>query len=98
MNVVIQVNIKVASRAGSVQMVSRPHHQHVNGAVGGAGGGNKHFVATYGTAYDDQDEEPGFMVGLIVILSYLLIIITFPVTIWGCFKIVKEYERAVIFR
>jgi len=27
-----------------------------------------------------------------------LIIITFPISIWFCFRIVKEYERAVIFR
>ena len=59
--------------------------QASNGAVGG--GGHKHFVATYGTAYDSQEEEPGFLAGLIVALSYLLIIITLPISIWGCFKV-----------
>ncbi|XP_015666740.1 podocin [Protobothrops mucrosquamatus] len=35
---------------------------------------------------------------LLVILSLLLIIITFPISIWFCMKIVREYERAVLFR
>uniref|UniRef100_A0A670Y764 NPHS2 stomatin family member, podocin n=1 Tax=Pseudonaja textilis TaxID=8673 RepID=A0A670Y764_PSETE len=30
--------------------------------------------------------------------SLLLIIITFPISIWFCMKIVREYERAVLFR
>ncbi|XP_070602761.1 podocin [Erythrolamprus reginae] len=35
---------------------------------------------------------------LLVILSLLLIIITFPISIWFCMKIVREYERAILFR
>ncbi|KAF0302165.1 Mechanosensory protein 2 [Amphibalanus amphitrite] len=35
---------------------------------------------------------------LLIALSYLLFIITSPITIWTCIKIVTEYERAVIFR
>ncbi|XP_026177333.1 stomatin (EPB72)-like 3a isoform X1 [Mastacembelus armatus] len=35
---------------------------------------------------------------LLVILSLLLITVTFPITIFMCLKIVNEYERAVIFR
>ncbi|XP_063288894.1 stomatin [Pelobates fuscus] len=35
---------------------------------------------------------------VIVIISTLLMILTFPITIWMCIKIVKEYERAIIFR
>ncbi|XP_049634429.1 stomatin-like protein 3 [Suncus etruscus] len=31
-------------------------------------------------------------------LSLLLMIITFPISIWMCLKIIKEYERAVVFR
>ncbi|XP_032352155.1 stomatin-like protein 3 isoform X1 [Camelus ferus] len=31
-------------------------------------------------------------------LSLLLMIITFPVSIWICLKVIKEYERAVVFR
>ncbi|XP_028656007.2 stomatin [Erpetoichthys calabaricus] len=35
---------------------------------------------------------------ILVILSYLMVIVTFPISIWMCIKIVQEYERAVIFR
>ena len=35
---------------------------------------------------------------LLIALSYLLFIVTSPITIWSCIKIVTEYERAVIFR
>ena len=45
-----------------------------------------------------SDEGPGCGGYLLIFLSYLLMIITFPLTIWFCVKIVQEYERAVIFR
>uniref|UniRef100_A0A8D0L4C9 Podocin n=1 Tax=Sphenodon punctatus TaxID=8508 RepID=A0A8D0L4C9_SPHPU len=35
---------------------------------------------------------------ILVSLSFLLVLITFPFSIWMCIKIVKEYERAVVFR
>ncbi|KAI5129653.1 Proline And Serine-Rich Protein 1 [Manis pentadactyla] len=35
---------------------------------------------------------------ILFVLSLLLVIITFPVSIWMCLKIIKEYERAVVFR
>ncbi|KAM8976377.1 stomatin-like [Pelodytes ibericus] len=35
---------------------------------------------------------------LIIFLSFLMVFITFPISIWFCIKIVQEYERAVIFR
>ncbi|MED6245053.1 hypothetical protein ATANTOWER_030532 [Ataeniobius toweri] len=34
----------------------------------------------------------------LVLVSGFFVILLFPVTIWFCFKIVQEYERAVIFR
>ena len=43
-----KVNIKIASRAGSVMNVQN-HHD------GGGRGGGKHFTATYDTAYDEDD-------------------------------------------
>ncbi|KAI3382189.1 hypothetical protein SNEBB_007578 [Seison nebaliae] len=52
--------------------------------------------------YDDGDQEPSPGQGacglLLIGASVLVIIATFPVTIWLCIKIIKEYERAVIFR
>uniref|UniRef100_A0A8C6UJ74 Stomatin like 3 n=1 Tax=Neogobius melanostomus TaxID=47308 RepID=A0A8C6UJ74_9GOBI len=35
---------------------------------------------------------------LLVIASFMLVVVTFPITLFMCVKIVKEYERAVIFR
>uniref|UniRef100_A0A2I3HLB1 Band 7 domain-containing protein n=1 Tax=Nomascus leucogenys TaxID=61853 RepID=A0A2I3HLB1_NOMLE len=35
---------------------------------------------------------------ILVAFSFLLTVITFPVSIWMCIKIIKEYERAIIFR
>ena len=35
---------------------------------------------------------------LLIAISYLLFLVTFPFTIWSSIKIVTEYERAVIFR
>lgn len=33
-----------------------------------------------------------------VFLTAVFVALTFPLTIWFCFKVVQEYERAVIFR
>nr|XP_019827293.1 PREDICTED: stomatin-like protein 3 [Bos indicus] len=35
---------------------------------------------------------------ILLFLSFLLMVITFPISIWMCLKIIKEYERAVVFR
>ncbi|KAF8566392.1 hypothetical protein P879_05072 [Paragonimus westermani] len=35
---------------------------------------------------------------LLIILSYAIIILTFPLSLFVCVKVVAEYERAVIFR
>ncbi|XP_041067341.1 stomatin-like isoform X2 [Carcharodon carcharias] len=35
---------------------------------------------------------------ILTILSFIFIFATFPLSIWFCLKVVKEYERAVIFR
>nr|XP_056700676.1 podocin [Euleptes europaea] len=40
----------------------------------------------------------GFCEWVLVLLSLLAILITFPVSIWFCMQIVREYERAVLFR
>ena len=40
----------------------------------------------------------GFCAVILTIISVLIIILTFPITIFFCIKIVQEYERAVIFR
>ncbi|XP_062335435.1 stomatin-like [Osmerus eperlanus] len=35
---------------------------------------------------------------ILTFLSLLLILATFPVSVWSCVKVVQEYERAVVFR
>lgn len=50
---------------------------------------------------DDKDEEVGqcsCFGYFLIALSWILIILTFPFSLCFCFKIVQEYERAVIFR
>ncbi|XP_072369190.1 stomatin-like isoform X2 [Scyliorhinus torazame] len=40
----------------------------------------------------------GCFAWILLILSFVFIVATFPLSIWFCMKVVKEYERAVIFR
>uniref|UniRef100_A0A8D2MQU2 NPHS2 stomatin family member, podocin n=1 Tax=Zonotrichia albicollis TaxID=44394 RepID=A0A8D2MQU2_ZONAL len=35
---------------------------------------------------------------LLTIFSFLFIILTFPISVWFCMKVVREYERAIVFR
>uniref|UniRef100_A0A8C6JST7 Uncharacterized protein n=1 Tax=Melopsittacus undulatus TaxID=13146 RepID=A0A8C6JST7_MELUD len=35
---------------------------------------------------------------ILVSFSFLLVLITFPISIWACVKVIREYERAVVFR
>jgi len=58
---------------------------------------NTAFRPAYGTA-QDSDDENSCMASIITFASYLLVFITLPISIWGCVKVVQEYERAVIFR
>uniref|UniRef100_A0A0K0FFJ7 PHB domain-containing protein n=1 Tax=Strongyloides venezuelensis TaxID=75913 RepID=A0A0K0FFJ7_STRVS len=43
-------------------------------------------------------QEQSYYTKIIVFLSFILLILTFPLSVFGCFKVVKEYERAVVFR
>ena len=49
----------------------------------------------------DNNEDDGCTVafgGILTFFSMILILLTFPLSIWMCVKMVQEYERAVIFR
>merc|ERR1719494_1074921 len=59
---------------------------------------NNGFTKAYGTAHDSEDDDNSCMASLLTFVSYLLVFITLPISIWGCVKVVQEYERAVIFR
>jgi len=61
-------------------------------------GDNSGFKPSYGTAHDSDSDDNGCMAALITFFSYVMIILTLPISIWGCVKVVQEYERAVIFR
>ncbi|KAK2503374.1 hypothetical protein MC885_021374 [Smutsia gigantea] len=51
---------------------------------------------------DSFKESPSVGLGpcgwILVAASFLFTLITFPISIWMCIKIIKEYERAIIFR
>ncbi|XP_003978429.1 stomatin isoform X1 [Takifugu rubripes] len=53
---------------------------------------------SYNEALQNVDYNLGICGWLLVLLSLILTVITLPVSIWMCTKIVKEYERAIIFR
>ncbi|NXI57741.1 PODO protein, partial [Chloroceryle aenea] len=52
----------------------------------------------------EQQEEgvksPGLGIceWLLTILSFLFVLMTFPISVWFCMKVVREYERAIVFR
>ncbi|PAA90643.1 hypothetical protein BOX15_Mlig008271g1 [Macrostomum lignano] len=50
--------------------------------------------------FEEDEPEPGvgFCGGILIFFSVILIICSFPISIFMCIKIVTEYERAVIFR
>uniref|UniRef100_A0A0K0ERE6 PHB domain-containing protein n=1 Tax=Strongyloides stercoralis TaxID=6248 RepID=A0A0K0ERE6_STRER len=47
---------------------------------------------------DVYDTGHGFCGWFLMILSYIVMLATFPISICFCIKVVQEYERAVIFR
>ncbi|XP_055501237.1 stomatin-like isoform X2 [Leucoraja erinacea] len=52
------------------------------------------------TVKEEKQDEAGYgwCAWMIIIGSVMLVLATFPVSIWFCLKTVQEYERAVIFR
>jgi len=51
-----------------------------------------------GEAEDPSGDSGGVFTALLTGFSVLLIILTFPLSIWFCIRMVQEYQRAVIFR
>ncbi|GBM64994.1 hypothetical protein AVEN_14085-1 [Araneus ventricosus] len=50
------------------------------------------------TAWTGAGEPSGICDIFLIGISYLLVICTMPLSLFFCFKVVQEYERAVIFR
>ncbi|CAF1399263.1 unnamed protein product [Adineta ricciae] len=53
---------------------------------------------SYGRDLKDKAEQSGYFFSVLIVLSYALVVITFPLSLCFCLKVVQEYERAVIFR
>ncbi|ELK08204.1 Erythrocyte band 7 integral membrane protein, partial [Pteropus alecto] len=64
--------------------------------------GDRANKADKGCASFAFTESPNTSLGpcgwILVCFSFLFTVITFPLSIWMCIKIIKEYERAIIFR
>ncbi|CAF1323824.1 unnamed protein product [Rotaria sp. Silwood1] len=56
------------------------------------------FVRRITDDLKDKREQSGYCFDVLVVLSYFLVVITFPLSLCFCIKVVQEYERAVIFR
>lgn len=55
--------------------------------------------ASVHTEAPPETETIGIWFGLILqICSWIIIVVTFPVSMCFCLKVIKEYERVVIFR
>uniref|UniRef100_A0A3P9CFI3 Stomatin n=1 Tax=Maylandia zebra TaxID=106582 RepID=A0A3P9CFI3_9CICH len=49
-------------------------------------------------SFDNPNTDIGFCGRILVGLSLIFLLITLPISIWMCIVIVKEYQRAIIFR
>ncbi|XP_031594917.1 stomatin-like isoform X1 [Oreochromis aureus] len=49
-------------------------------------------------ALENPNTDIGFCGRILVGLSLILLLITLPISIWMCIVVVKEYQRAIIFR
>ncbi|XP_034048814.1 erythrocyte band 7 integral membrane protein isoform X2 [Thalassophryne amazonica] len=50
------------------------------------------------TVLENPENGIGFCGWVLVLISMVFMLATLPLSIWMCIKIVKEYERAIIFR
>lgn len=50
------------------------------------------------TGARSSEAECGCMGYVLIMISYLIVICTFPLSLCACIKVVQEYERAVMFR
>ncbi|XP_055334381.1 band 7 protein AGAP004871-like isoform X2 [Paramacrobiotus metropolitanus] len=81
-------NIISESSAGRSLNSYEMSASHTNGIVGDPAYKDK----------DSSDHTHGFCASFLTFLSWILVVLTFPFSLCVCFKVVQEYERAVIFR
>lgn len=53
---------------------------------------------TYQGLRTSENEKSGCVEMLALVFSIIIMVLTFPISVFICFKVVSEYERAVIFR
>ena len=75
---------------GSVQF----HHHHNSQA----GGDHIDLADQSDFPCDDDDLGTSLCGWLLTALSFSMVVVTLPFSLCVCFKVVQEYERAVIFR
>jgi len=90
-------------KRGSASHVSTVSIQGPPGYPDSAMGGQDDSIYRQGdadTAMGGEEPEPGIgMCGwLLTAISWFVVIVTLPFSLCVCFKVVQEYERAVIFR
>ncbi|XP_035631913.1 podocin [Oncorhynchus keta] len=62
---------------------------------------NEEFMALLESEWQEEGVKPrslGVCEWLLMVLALTLVILFFPISIWFCVKVVREHERAVIFR
>ncbi|XP_047482287.1 band 7 protein AGAP004871-like isoform X2 [Penaeus chinensis] len=90
---------KSAKRSEEISLTSMSKHE--NPGFSGDADVEAARPRAYKIGYDVLEanpEGPGCCAIVLTIISYLLIIATFPFSLCMCIKVVQEYERAVIFR
>merc|ERR1712083_758832 len=60
--------------------------------------GKKPASINFGDVAHDNDVGIGLCGWLLTAVSWAIVIVTLPFSLFVCFKVVQEYERAVIFR
>jgi len=48
--------------------------------------------------YEEEEGSNNICAAFLKAVTVVLLILTFPISIWACIKVIQEYERAVIFR
>ena len=79
------------------------HHQLLPAEDAGLGNGADNFHLELGDSQSDfpcSDDDLGTSLcgWLLTSISFTIVLVTLPFSLFVCFKVVQEYERAVIFR
>ena len=105
--VVAKQKKNISSTAASVHFHQQdqhlPHHQLLPTDEAGQGNGRDNFHLDLGDSHSDfpcSDDDLGTSLcgWLLTSISFTIVLVTLPFSLFVCFKVVQEYERAVIFR